>query len=315
MNSQFSFTDPSTWLALTVPVLTAIVVLIVGFWLARPAQRAITTWLPRTGGGAVTIAPLVGQAVRYGIIIFAIVTALGFLGVPQTSILAVVGAASLAIALALQNTLSNIAAGIMLAWIRPIAVGEYITGDGVEGVVIEIGLFGTRLRSASGLFVFTPNNKLWNGAITNHSREPRRRIDVNVTVHDTANVSRVRQTLLSVAGDDKRVLQDPAPTVFVKSFATNTVTLEMRVWIPTPDYRTALRDLTEASKFAVNRILAEGEGGRAEVARVDDPHAVEIGSAPENDAAEPGAAPAMGGPKLEASADPSAPTPRPAAPG
>ena len=193
MFSSFSLDDPATWAVLLLPVLGAIAVLIVGYVLGRIAQRAIQQWLPRAGGNSMTIAPLAGQAARYIIIIFSIVTALGFLGVPQASIFAVVGAASLALALSLQNTLSNVASGIMLTWIRPVAVGEYITGDGVEGEIVEIGLFGTRLRSTSGLFVFTNNNKLWNGAITNHSREPRRRIDVDVTVPDTANIANLRR--------------------------------------------------------------------------------------------------------------------------
>jgi small conductance mechanosensitive channel len=219
-----------------------------------------------------TLAPLLGQAVRYAILIVALITALGFIGVPSASILTVVGTASLALALSLQNTLSNVAAGIMLAWIRPIAVGEYITGDGVEGVVVEIGLFGTRLRSTSGLFVFTNNNKLWNGAITNHSREPRRRIDVKVTIPDKANINRARQALLRIVGHDKRVLSDPAPTAFVDTFGTDTVTLQVRSWVPTPDYRTALRDLTEAVKLGINKMLAEGDGGVAEVTEAPDPH-------------------------------------------
>jgi small conductance mechanosensitive channel len=108
----------------------------------------------------------------------------------------------------------------------------------------------------------------------------------------------VRETLAQVATDDERVLKDPAPLVFVESFATNTVTLEMRVWVPTPDYRGALRDLTEACKFAVNRVLADGEGGRAEVTKVEDPHAGQrLTTEPDTDV--PAAAPTTGGPKLE----------------
>jgi small conductance mechanosensitive channel len=225
-----------------------------------------------------TIAPLIAQAVRYAILIVAIITALSFVGVPSASILTVVGTASLAVALALQNTLSNIAAGIMLAWIRPVAVGDYITGDGVEGIVVEIGLFGTRLRSTSGLYVFTNNNKLWNGAITNHTREPRRRIDIKVTIPDQADVGRARQTLLAVAAADARVLKDPVPIAFVDSFGTNTMTLEVRVWVATPDYRTALRDLTENTKLAINRMLAGGQGGAAEVAQAEDPHVAQSGA-------------------------------------
>jgi small conductance mechanosensitive channel len=274
MPPALSWTDPAAWTALAVPVGAAIVSLILGWLLARPAQRAIVTWLPRSGRASLrTLAPLAGQAVRYGIIILAVVTALGFLGVPSASILAVVGTASLAIALALQNTLSNVAAGIMLTWIRPIAVGDYITGDGVEGEVVEVGLFGTRLRSTSGLFVFTNNNKLWNGAITNHSREPRRRIDVNVTVPDSTDLTRTRDALLHIATADRRVLSDPAPIAFVNAFSADTVSLQMRAWVATPDYRDARRDLTEATKLGINRMLAEGSGGRAEVAEAEDPHA------------------------------------------
>jgi small conductance mechanosensitive channel len=271
MIPEFSWTSPAAWTGILLPILFAVLSLALGWLLARPAQRAIVTWLPRTGRPAFnTLAPLAGQAVRYGIVIFAVVTALGFLGVPSASILTVVGTASLAIALALQNTLSNVAAGIMLTWIRPIAVGDYITGDGVEGVVVEVGLFGTRLRSTSGLFVFTNNNKLWNGAITNHSREPRRRIDVNVTMPDTADLGQTRRALLDIAMNDRRVLSDPAPVVIVNSFSTNTVSLQMRAWVATPDYPSTLRDLTEAAKLGVNRLLADGQV--AEIAEAADPH-------------------------------------------
>lgn len=278
MFSSFSLDDPATWAVLLLPVLGAIAVLIVGSVLGRVAQRAIRQWLPRAGGNSLTIAPLAGQAARYIIIIFSIVTALGFIGVPQASIFAVVGAASLALALSLQNTLSNVASGIMLTWIRPVAVGEYITGDGVEGEIVEIGLFGTRLRSTSGLFVFTNNNKLWNGAITNHSREPRRRIDVDVTVPDTANIASLRRALLSVAGKDKRVLTDPAAIAFVSTFGATTVTLELRLWVKTPDYRPALRDLKEAAKDAVNKILAAKDEGVAQVSQAPDPHVTQSGA-------------------------------------
>jgi small conductance mechanosensitive channel len=283
MFNSFSLDDPQTWTGLLLPVLGAIAVVVVGFFVARAAQGAVLRWAPRSGPSSLTIAPLAGQAVRYAIIIFAIITALGFVGVPQASILTVVGAASLALALSLQNTLSNVASGIMLAWIRPVAVGEYVKGDGVEGEVVEIGLFGTRLRSTTGLYVFTNNNKLWNGAITNYSREPRRRIDITVTIPDTASITATRRTLLAVAKRDKRVLPDPATAVIVESFNKDTVSLQMRLWVPTPDYRRALRDLTEHAKLAVNKQLAAGVGGTAEVTENADPHVVQTAgsSAPE----------------------------------
>jgi small conductance mechanosensitive channel len=144
--------------------------------------------------------------------------------------------------------------------------------------VVEIGLFGTRLRSTSGLYLFTNNNKLWNGAITNHSREPRRRVDIGVTVPDTANINRARDALVKIARGDKRVLPEPAPFVFVDSFGTSTITLQMRVWVPTPQYRPAQRDLTEQVKLGINKMLAASQGGTAEVTEGEDPHVAHSGA-------------------------------------
>ncbi len=263
---------PWQWLSSNwVPLASALATLVLGWYLAGVMSRLVRNLLPRAYGVDKNFAPLLSQVTRYGIIIFAIVTALSFLGVSSASIYAVLGAAGLAIALALQNTLANIAAGIMLVWLRPIAIGEYIVGDGVAGVVVEIGLFGTRLRSTSGLYIFTPNQKLWSSAITNHSREPRRRIDVNITVPDTINVAAARKAMLKVATSDKRVQVDPPPTVHVDSFAGDKVVLQMRAWVPTPDYLEALRDMTEKLKAAVNKLLS-ADGQQAQVTLAADPH-------------------------------------------
>ena len=271
---------PVNWLiANSVWIAAAIAVLVFGNVFSKIAANTVKRLLPHAYGVDKNFAPLLAQVARYGILVFAVVTALGFIGVPNTSILAVLGAGGLAIALALQNTLSNIAAGLMLIWQRPIAIGEYITGDSVEGVVIEIGLFGTRLRSSSGLFVFTPNQKLWNGAITNHSREPRRRIQIELTVPDTINLARARKAMLRIATNDKRVLVDPAPTVHVAAFTTDKVTLQLRAWVSTPDYIACLHTLTETAKLALNKELAaEANAGTAEISIVTDPHSNTDGS-------------------------------------
>jgi small conductance mechanosensitive channel len=264
---------PVTWLAANgVTLLSALAVLVAGWFLSRVAYRTVQAMLPRAYGVDKNFGPLLSQVTRYGIMIFAVVTALSLIGVSSASIYAVLGAAGLAIALGLQSTLSNIAAGIMLIWLRPIAIGEYIVGDGVAGIVVEIGLFGTRLRSTSGLYIFTPNQKLWNSAITNHSREPRRRIEVSVSVPDMMNIAQVRKLLLKIATTDKRVLVDPPPSVHVDSFSGDRVTLQLRAWVPTPHYQQTLRDMTEKAKLAINRELSGEEGGRAEVVVSDDPH-------------------------------------------
>lgn len=271
------FSIPVDWLAGTaVALLSAVAVLIFAFYLSKFLYRTIKNLLPQAPGVDKNFAPLLAQAARYGTIIFGLVTALSFLGVSSASIYAVLGAAGLAVALALQGTLSNIAAGIMLIWLRPISIGEYITGDGVAGVVVEIGLFGTRLRSTSGLYIFTPNTKLWNSAITNHSREPRRRIDVNVNVPDSIDLDKARKTMLKIATSDKRVQINPPPTVHVDAFAGDRIILQMRAWVPTPDYLDALRDLTEKAKLAINRMLA-GSSEHAEISVAEDPHTLKPG--------------------------------------
>jgi small conductance mechanosensitive channel len=265
-------TVPAGWLAANgAALLGAVAILVLGWQLSRLVARAIRRLLPRAYGVDKNFAPLLSQVARYGIIVFAVVTALSLVGVSSATIYGVLGAAGLAIALGLQSTLSNIAAGIMLIWLRPIAIGEYIVGDGVAGIVVEIGLFGTRLRSTSGLYIFTPNQKLWSSAITNHSREPRRRIDVNITVPDSINVAQARKAMLKIATADKRVQVDPPPTVHVDSFVGDRIVLQLRAWVPTPDYLPALRDMTERSKAAINRMLAVG-GEHAEVAVATDPH-------------------------------------------
>ncbi|HTM78806.1 MAG TPA: mechanosensitive ion channel domain-containing protein [Devosia sp.] len=252
-------------------LLSAIAVLVAGWYLARLAARAIKRFLPLAYGVDRNFAPLLSQAARYGIIIFAGVIALNLLGVASNSILTVLGAAGLAVALALQGTLANIAAGIMLIWLRPIAIGEYITGDGVAGVVVEIGLFGTRLRSSSGLYIFTPNQKLWASAITNHSREPRRRIDVNVSVPNTIDIPKSRQILLRTAARDKRVLIDPIPNVHVESFAAAAVNMQLRAWVLTPDYLPTLYALTEEAKLALDAELSGSAQDKSSISVVPNP--------------------------------------------
>ncbi|HTN63613.1 MAG TPA: mechanosensitive ion channel family protein [Devosia sp.] len=265
-------------------LLGAIAILVVGWYLARLAARGIKRFLPLAYGVDSNFAPLLSQVARYAIIIFAAVIALNLLGVASNSILTVLGAAGLAVALALQGTLSNIAAGIMLIWQRPIAIGEYITGDGVAGVVVEIGLFGTRLRSSSGLYIFTPNQKLWASAITNHSREPRRRIDVNVSVPDTIDIPKSRNILLRAAARDKRVLVNPVPSVHVESFTAAAVNMQLRAWVMTPDYLPTLYALTEAAKLALNAELSGSTQDKSSITVAPDPAT----PSPDNQSGPPG---------------------------
>lgn len=226
-------------------VAAALVILVAGWLLSGTLARLVASALPDNQRIDRTLRPLLSQILRYGILILTVVLALAQLGVQTASILAVLGAAGLAIALALQGTLSNLAAGIMLVWLRPLAVGEQIEGDGVSGTVIEVGLFGTRLKTAEGVFVFTPNSRLWNASITNFSRETTRRVELRVAVPH-AGIGPARTALIAAA-EEARVLSMPAPAVHVEDLGDATATLLLRAWVPTRDY--------EATRFALTERL------------------------------------------------------------
>lgn len=230
-------------LAHALSVLAALAILVAGWVLAALLAGAVAGALPASAHIDRTIRPLLSQILRYAILILTVVLALSQLGVQTASMLAVLGAAGLAVALALQGTLSNLAAGIMLVWLRPLAVGEQIEGDGLAGTVLEVGLFGTRLKTADGLLVFTPNSRLWNAAITNYSREPTRRLELRVAVPH-ARLGAARDTLLAIAAE-ARALPLPAPVVHVEELGDATATLLLRAWVPTAEYESARFALTE----------------------------------------------------------------------
>ena len=160
----------------------AAMVLVLGYLAAKWAARLASAFIARSNRIDNTYIPSIQTVIRYAILIFVGVAALSQLGVQTTSILAALGAAGLAIGLALQGTLSNIAAGIMLLWLRPFRAGEHIQVDTAEGTVREIGLFATLLDAPDGSFRFVPNAQLWNRPLANFTRNPRRLVELRITV-------------------------------------------------------------------------------------------------------------------------------------
>lgn len=234
-------------------VVSAAVILIVGWFLSKWLSRLVVQAIPARRAFDDTIRPLTAQVVRYGILIFALVIALGELGVQTTSILAVLGAAGLAVALALQETLRNLAAGIMLIWLRPLRAGEYVDAEGAAGTVVEIGLFGTQLRNAEGIYVFVPNDKIWGATITNYSRDPTRRFDFIVGIAYQADIARAREILLDIAHNDPRVLDDPEPAVYVNNLGDSSVDIMLRIWTRTDDYWDVRLNLSEKAKLGFDQ--------------------------------------------------------------
>lgn len=252
------FVDDSTvWIIdNAVNVGIALLVLVAGVMLSRFVAAHAADFLPRTRAIDTTIAPLLGQIARYAILVVTIVIVLSQFGVDTTSMLAVLGAAGLAIALALQGTLANLAAGVMMIWLRPFNVGEYIDAEGVAGTVVEIGLFGTRLRTYDGIFVFAPNSKIWASKVTNYTREKTRMVETKIGISYTANIAEAREALLAVATDE-RVLSDPAPFVFVDSLGDSAVVLCLRAWVRGSEWWQASVDFREAAKLRLEEADVE----------------------------------------------------------
>ncbi len=234
--SEFS-TSLMQWLnANSWGFITAIIVLIVGWALSRYSVKAINKLVEKTPKIDKTIAPLLSQLVRYAILIVTLIIVLNQFGVATTSMLAVLGAAGLAIALALQGTLSNVAAGVMLIWLRPFSIGDYINANGIEGTVKEIGLFSTKFKTADGVYIFVPNSQIWSSSITNEDKLPNRRVNIKIGIAYEANIEKARKILLKIAANEKRALKKPAPAVYVDSLGDSAVILTFRTWVKSSDF-------------------------------------------------------------------------------
>lgn len=238
-------------------VIGAVVLLIVGWLLAGILSRWAHNGLSRIHGIDATLAQFFSNIIRYVILILVIVMVLGQFGVQTASILAALGAIGLAVGLALQGTLQNIAAGIMLLVLRPFRVGEAIETGSVSGTIIDVGLFATELRTADGLYRLAPNSTLWNVPITNYSRLKTRRHEIGVTIEAADDVEAAQAKLLAIAARDERVLKSPAPSTYVAEFDPGTAKLTLRYWVNGNQWWSVSRDLTKAVKLAFDKVPEE----------------------------------------------------------
>jgi len=238
-------------------IVGAIILLVGGWVVARLVHRWALAGMMRIRHFDVTLAHFLANVIRYALLVLVIVTVLGQFGVQTASIIAAMGAAGLAIGLALQGTLQNIAAGIMLLVLRPFRLGESIETKDVAGTVQEIGLFATELRTWDGLFQLVPNSLLWNTPVKNFSRLATRRYDVSVVLPADSDIRSAEKLLLGIAARDKRVNSTPEPIVLLSEPTTFTVNLTMQVWISNADFGAASRDLSKAAKVAIEKLLAE----------------------------------------------------------
>ena len=235
-------------LAYGLDIVGALVILFAGWWLAGKLERAAAGVLGRVPHMDDTLRPFLSMVVRYAVIAITLVAVLSQFGVETTSIIAILGTAGLAIGLALQGTLQNIAAGVMLLLLRPFKAGDYIEGGGIGGTVQGIGLFVSTLKTGGGVYISAPNSQLWNTAITNYSRNPTRRIDIAVGIGYDDDVDKGLTLLLDLMADDDRILDDPAPRTVVKALSASSVDINMRCWCSIDDYWNLLFHLNKAAK-------------------------------------------------------------------
>ena len=237
------------WLRLhMMDIAGAFAVLVIGLLLAGIISRWVDRAMTRSSRFEPTVANFLSSLVKYALWALVLVTVLGQFGVQTTSILAALGGMALAVGLALQGTLSNVASGVMILVQKPFKVGEAINAGSVTGTVQQIGLFTTELKQFDGLFVMVPNSELWNQAIVNYNRHPTRRLELVVGIAYGDSMARAREELLKLALTDDRVLDDPEPVTFVSSLDNSSVGIGMRVWCSTPDYLGLSWDMTEAVK-------------------------------------------------------------------
>ena len=243
-------------MAFGLKVLAAIAILIIGRWAAKWLRRVVERVLER-GKTDPMIISFVSSIAYIGIMVFVVIAALGQLGIQTTSFIAIIGAAGLAIGLALQGSLANFAAGFLMIIFRPFKVGDFIEGAGVAGTVDSIQIFTTTLRTPDNKLIIIPNAKLSGDNITNFSTAETRRVELTVGAAYESDVRHVRKVLEGIIADDSRILPDPASFIGISELGDNSVNFVVRVWTQSADYWGVHFDMTERVKL---RFDEEGIG-------------------------------------------------------
>ena len=234
-------------------VLTAIVILIVGFVVAGWASNRIEGLTKRSHKLDETLFSFLGNIVRYIIIGFAFLFVLNTFGVQTTSVVAVIGAAGLAIGLALQGTLSNVAAGVMIVFFRPIKLGDFVDIGGSMGTVKAINLNYIELASVGNFQIIVPNSEVWGNTITNYSIYPQRRAEWTFGVAYGADLDLAHRTIIDTIMADERSLSEPEPFIQVTNLNASSVDFLVRVWVARADYFQYQADMTRAVKDALDK--------------------------------------------------------------
>ncbi|AIR59422.1 small-conductance mechanosensitive channel MscS [Cedecea neteri] len=238
-------------LSYAVNIVAAVAILIAGMIVARLVSGAVNRLMLARSIDS-TVADFLSALVRYGIIAFTLIAALSRVGVQTASVIAVLGAAGLAVGLALQGSLSNLAAGVLLVTFRPFRTGEYVDLGGIAGTVLNVQIFSTTLRTVDGKIVVVPNGKIIAGNIINFSREPARRNEFIIGVAYDADIDQVKQILTDIITSDERVLKDRDITVRLNELGPSSVNFVVRAWSKSGDLQNVYWDVLERIKKALD---------------------------------------------------------------
>ena len=238
-------------------VIAALVILVVGRWIAGWVKGLATRIFVRRNVDP-TIVSFVGHLTYIGLLTFVVIAALAQVGIQTTSFIAVIGAAGLAIGLALQGSLANFAAGFLMILFKPFKAGDYIDGAGASGIVQKIEVFTTTLATLDNKVVIIPNAKMMGDNITNYSTKETRRVDLDFGVSHSEDIDKVRKCIQDVLHKDARILKDPETAILVKELTETKVVFQVRSWVKSADYWGVYFDVIEAVKkrFSAERISA-----------------------------------------------------------
>jgi small conductance mechanosensitive channel len=231
----------------------ALLIFMIGKWVARRVTNLLVKVLRKVNGMDETLVKFLENIVYYVLMIVVIITAVSELGIETTSFMAILGAAGLAVGLALQGSLANFASGVMIILFKPFKVGDIITAAGVTGSVNEVSIFNTIMITPDNQKVIVPNAAITSGSITNINANATRRVDLVVGIGYDDDIKKAKNVLNSIVEADQRVLKEQGITVAVSELADSSVNFVVRAWVKTPDYWDVKFDLTENIKVTFDK--------------------------------------------------------------
>ncbi|MEC7280508.1 MAG: mechanosensitive ion channel domain-containing protein [Verrucomicrobiota bacterium] len=228
-------------------IVAAVLIIVVGLWISKIIKNCFLKTLQKREVDP-TLVGFLASMLHGGLVIFVVISSISKLGVQTASFVAVIGAAGLAVGLALQGSLSNFAAGILLILFKPFKVGNFVKAGGEAGVIVEVGIFTTEMKTPDNVQIIIPNSTIISSSITNLSAHPTRRIDMTLGVGYDDDLNKAKQIIEDLLAADERVLKDPVATIAVANLGDSSVEFVIRPWVNSADYWAVKFDFTKAVK-------------------------------------------------------------------